>query len=106
MLQSIDTTYKRCLIVFDDFHNLTDILENIKDFFLSPMPRKLKIFFVGRNDYSVGNAKYFNFLSFCENNKSQIKGYVLHCMDDNDTSDFIHNIIPNIPEIIFLKIKK
>lgn len=104
-LKSINTSYKKCLLILDDFHNLTNMLEMIKDLFTIKMPEKLKIIFVGRNDYSVGNIKYYNFISFCENNEA-IKGYRLLCMDDKDTSKFIRSIIPDIPEIIFSKVKE
>lgn len=106
ILNSIKSSYKKCLIIFDDFHNLTEQLDTIKKLFFNTMSKNLKIIFVGRNDYSVENLKYFNFLSLCENKKAQIKGYILRCMDDNDASDFIRNIIPDIPEIVFLRIKK
>lgn len=106
ILNLIKPNYKKCLIVLDDIHNLTSLLDNIKEFFCDTMPTNLKIILVGRNDFSVGNVKYFNFLSFCENNQSDEKGYILRCMNDTDTSDFIHNIISDIPEVVFLKVKK
>lgn len=101
----VNCTSKKHLIILDDIHNLNTLLDELKQLNFSKIPKNLCILLIGRNDYSIGSVKYYNFIQFC-NYTDIIKGYTLNCLDEEDTTIFIKSIIKDLPEIIFKKIKE
>ncbi len=99
ILTSINTTYRKCVIVVDDLHNAsTKFLDNIRKLLSEGLPSGFTLVFVGRNDYSVGSIDYFSFLQFIEEKYS--KNIIeVNALEDAESIQLIKSIVRGIPDI-------
>ena len=104
ILENIDTTYRKCVIIIDDIHNATiEILDNIRKLFTYNYSSGLTILLVGRDDFSVGSMDYFAFLQFCkENYLSNV--ITVEALTDSETIQLIKSIVRGIPQVALEKI--
>lgn len=99
IVSSIDTTYRKCVIIIDDLHNASDkILNSIKNLMTTNMPVGLTLLLVGRNDYSVGSIEYFSFLQFFEE-KYLPNIMPVKALTDDEAILLIKSIVRGIPDI-------
>ena len=104
IISSIDTTYRKCVIVMDDLHNAsTAVLNNIHKLMSANMPAGLTLLLVGRNDYSVGSIDYFSFLQFFKE-KYSLNIISVDALTDDETILLIKSIVRGIPNIALEKI--
>lgn len=104
IISSVDTTYRKCVIIMDDLHNASaTVLSNIHNLMSTNMPMGLTLLLVGRNDYSVGSIDYFSFLQFFEEKYSQ-NTILVDALKDDETILLIKSIVRGIPNIALEKI--
>lgn len=104
VLVNIDTTYRKYVIVLDDFHNAsTEILYDIRKLLGTNCPSGLTLILVGRDDFSVGSIDYFSFLEFCKENYSSNIIPVKE-LSDSETIQLIESIVRGIPSVALKKI--
>lgn len=104
IIPSIDTTYRKCVIIMDDLHNASAaVLNNIHNLMSANMPAGLTLLLVGRNDYSVGSIDYFSFLQFFEEKYSP-NTISVDALTDDETILLIKSIVRGIPDIALEKI--
>lgn len=104
IVRAIDTEFQKCVIFFDDIHNLTNLLSELQEVSKLQLNKPITIILVGRNDYSVGNTKYFSFLQWCMNRA--LEGEVLRKMEQEDSLSLISSIINDIPNEALYAIQK
>lgn len=101
---NIDTTYRKYVIILDDFHNASvEILNSIRKLMETNLPSGLTLLFVGRDDFSAGSIEYFSFLEFCKENYSSDIIYV-KALTDSETIQLIKSIVRGIPAFALNKI--
>ena len=104
IILSIDTTYRKCVIIMDDLHNASaEVLNNIHNLMAANLPVGLTLLLVGRDDYSVGSIDYFSFLQFFEE-KYSTNTISVDALTDNETILLIKSIVRGIPNIALEKI--
>ena len=104
IILSIDTTYRKCVIIMDDLHNASKkIFDSIQNIITAKIPIGLTLLLVGRNDYSVGSIDYFSFLQFFEEKYSHNIFY-LDALTDTETQLLIRSIVRGIPNIALKEI--
>ena len=104
IISSIDTTYRKCVIIMDDLHNASEaILNNIHNLMSANLPVGLTLLLVGRNDYSVGSVDYFSLLQFFEE-KFSTNTISVDALTDDETILLIKSIVRGIPNIALEKI--
>lgn len=99
IIKQIDTEFHRCVLIFDDIHNLNELLIEIKKVALICVDKAITVVFVGRNDYSVGTLDYYSFLQWCQEN-SDIKGDEITNLTEPDAANLIRSIINDVPSIV------
>lgn len=104
VLSYVDTKYRKCSIIFDDFHN-ADItfLNDVRTLLTQVCPSGLTILFVCRDDFSVGNMDFFAFLEFCKRNYYQ-NIIELKPLSDLEAVQLIKSIVRGIPQTALEKI--
>lgn len=104
VLSFVDIRYRKCFIIFDDFHN-ADItfLNNVRTLLNQVCPSGLTILFVCRDDFSVRNMDFFSFLEFCKRNYYQ-NIIELKSLSNTETIRLIKSIVRGIPQIALKKI--
>ena len=104
IFSSIDTTYRKCVIVMDDLHNASaEVLNNIHHLMTTNLPLGLTLLLVGRDDYSVGSVDYFSFLQFFEEKYSN-NIISVNALTDKETILLIKSIVRGIPNVALEKI--
>ena len=104
IVSSIDTTYRKCVIIIDDLHNAsTKIFNSIKKLMTVNMPAGVILLLVGRNDYSVGSIDYFSFLQFF-GEKYAPNTISMTALTNKETILLIKSIVRGIPNIALKKI--
>ena len=101
---NIDTTYRKYVIVLDDFHNAPiEILNNVRKLLETNCPLGLTLILVGRDDFSAGNVDYFSFMEFCkETYPSNVIS--VETLDDSEAIQLIKSIVRGIPMFALKKI--
>lgn len=104
LLLKIDTNYRKCVIIIDDFHNASkDLLNDIRLLLQDDISTQLTLLLVGRDDFSVGNLEYFSFLEFFKEKYNE-KVFLLKALSDCETLNMISSIVRGIPQFALKKI--
>lgn len=104
IISSIDTTYRKCVLIIDDLHNASaEVLNNIHNLMTVNLPVGLTLLLVGRDDYSVGSIDYFSFLQFFKEKYSD-NIISVDALTDHETILLIKSIVRGIPNIALEKI--
>ncbi|MCL2761787.1 MAG: AAA family ATPase [Treponema sp.] len=104
MLLSSKNDFMRAIILIDDCHNILDnTLNELKS--LSDTNIPVTIVLCGRTDYSVGTTDYYSFVQYTEKDEN-IGCWHLSSFSDDDTRNFIREIIKRIPEVALDRICK
>lgn len=99
IIKNINTQFQRCVLIFDDIHNLNSLLDELKEAALIELNKAITIILVGRNDFSAGTSDYFSFLQWCQE-KNLIKGDVIQNLTEKDSKNLIRSIINDVPNFV------
>lgn len=104
IINEIDASYQKCVIIFDDIHNLNkNLLQEIRKICLLNLSKAITVILSGRNDFSAGTSEYFSFLLWILSSKT-MKGDIIKNLDEPDGINMIRSIISDVPEIVLQKI--
>lgn len=99
--QSVNHSYRRAVLVFDDCHNCSKDFFNTIKVLDQSSKNPLSIILCGRNDYSAGDSNFFSFINWCEEN---CLGTIIKPFEENETRNFITTLINQAPEIVIKKL--
>lgn len=99
IIKQINTEFHRCVLIFDDIHNLNVLLDEMKKVILMNVNKAITIILLGRNDYSAGTLDYYSFLQWCESN-DDIKGKEITNLTEPDATNLIRSVINDVPLIV------
>lgn len=103
IIKQIYTKFQKCVLIFDDIHNLNELLDEIKDIVHMNVNKAITIILVGRNDYSAGTLNYYSFLQWCQENHS-LTGDEVRNLTRTDGINLIRSIINDVPQIVLNEI--
>lgn len=103
IIKNIDTEFQRCVLIFDDIHNLTQLLVELKKVISMNLDKAITVILLGRNDYSAGTLEYYSFLQWCQVNNS-LKGDEIRNLKEADGINLIHSIINDVPQLVLKEI--
>ena len=99
IIGQINTEFHRCVLIFDDIHNLNELLGEMKKVALMNVNKAITVILVGRSDYSAGTLDYYSFLQWCQGNNN-VKGDEILNLTESDATNLIRSVINDVPSIV------
>lgn len=103
IIERIDTKFQKCVLIFDDIHNLDKLLSEIKEMAFLNIDKAITIILIGRNDYSSGTLKYYSFLQWCQESPAFV-GNEIKNLTEKDAINMIRSIINDVPSVVLQEI--
>lgn len=103
IIKQIDTEFYKCVLIFDDIHNLNQLLSEIKKVAHMRVNKAITVILVGRNDYSAGTLDYYSFLQWCQEDRI-VTGDEVKKLKKEDADKLIRSIINDVPEEVLQKL--
>lgn len=103
IVKQIHTKFQKCILIFDDIHNLNQLLSEIKEVAHMNLNKAITIILVGRNDYSAGTLDYYSFLQWCQEN-NDLTGDEVKNLTKTDGTNLIRSIINDVPPLVLQEI--
>ncbi len=97
------------IIIFEDLHYAeTNFLNSLKNIVIKNNSQGQYILIVtGRNDYSVINTSYYNFIDICQSSPSDnIRLFCIEPLTSNECKHIITDLIQKVPEKALKKIQR
>ena len=99
IIRRIHTKFQKCVLIFDDIHNLNQLLGEFKEVTHMNLNEAITVILFGRNDYSAGTLNYYSFLQWCQE-KHDLAGDEIKNLTKTDGINLIRSIINDVPQIV------